>query len=145
MLTGAERQFVETQRIARLATADAAGAPHVIPVCYALTGDRVYITIDDKPKRQRGKPLKRLRNIAENRFVAFIVDRYDDRDWSRLCWVLLHGRAEILQAGAEHAKAQRLLRARYDQLNEMAIERHPVIAIRIERATSWGPLADSGS
>ncbi len=145
MLTGAQRQFVESQRIAHLATADAAGVPHVIPVCYALASDSVYITIDDKPKRQQGKPLKRLRNIAENRFVAFVVDRYDDQDWSRLSWVLLHGQAEILHAGAEHAKAQRLLRARYEQLKEMAIERHPVIAIRIERATSWGLPAESGS
>ncbi len=145
MLTSAQRQFVESQRIARLATADAAGVPHVIPVCFAIAGDSVYITIDDKPKRQQGKPLKRLRNIAENRFVAFVVDRYDDQDWSRLCWVLLHGQAEILHAGAEHAKAQRLLRARYEQLKEMAIERHPVIAIRIERATSWGLPAKSGS
>ncbi len=144
MLTGAERQFLQTQRIAHLATADADAVPHVIPVCYALHGNSVYITIDGKPKRQQDKPLKRLRNIAENRFVAFVVDRYDDRDWSRLCWVLLHGQAEILHAGAEHAKAQRLLRERYQQLDEMAIERHPVIAIRIERATSWGLLAESG-
>ncbi len=144
MLTSAQRQFVESQRIAHLATADAAGVPHVIPVCYALAGASLYITIDDKPKRQQDKPLKRLRNIAENRFVAFVVDRYDDRDWSRLCWVLLRGEAEILHAGVEHAKAQRLLRERYQQLDEMAIERHPVIAIRIERATSWGLLAESG-
>ncbi|MFP6746419.1 MAG: TIGR03668 family PPOX class F420-dependent oxidoreductase, partial [Alphaproteobacteria bacterium] len=68
-------------------------------------------------------------------------DHYDDHDWSRLCWVMLRGQADILHSGAEHAEAQRLLRARYAQLNEMAIERHPVIAIRIERATSWGPLA----
>jgi len=144
MLTCSQRQFVESQRIAHLATADAAVVPHVIPVCYALAGDSVYITIDDKPKRQQGKPLKRLRNIAENRFVAFVVDNYDDHDWSRLCWVLLRGQAEIFHTGAEHAKAQRLLRARYEQLNEMAIEYHPVIAIRIERATSWGLLAESG-
>ena len=100
MLTGAQRQFVESQRIAHLATADAAGVPHVIPVCYALAGDSVYITIDDKPKRQQGTPLKRLRNIAENRFVAFVVDNYDDHDWSRLCWVLLRGQAEIFHTGA---------------------------------------------
>jgi len=145
MLTCSQRQFVESQRIAHLATADAAVVPHVIPVCYALAGDSVYITIDDKPKRQQGKPLKRLRNIAENRFVAFVVDNYDDHDWSRLCWVLLRGQAEIFHTGAEHAKAQRLLRARYEQLNEMAIEYHPVIAIRIEHATSWGLLAEGNS
>jgi PPOX class probable F420-dependent enzyme len=144
MLTDEQRQFVETQRVGHLATADAAGVPQVVPVCFALVGASVYITIDDKPKQRRDKPLKRLRNIAENRFVSFVVDRYDDRDWSRLGWVMLRGQADILHDGAEHAEAQRLLRARYAQLNEMAIERHPVIAIRIEHATGWGALAPPG-
>ena len=138
MLTDAQRRFVESQRVGHLATADAAGAPYVVPVCYALAGASIYITIDDQPKRRRATPLKRLRNIAENRYVAFVVDRYDDQDWSRLGWVMLRGRADILHRGPEHAEAQRLLRTRYAQLNEMVIERHPVIAIRIEHATSWG-------
>ncbi len=142
MLTDAQHQFVESRRVGHLATADAASVPHVVPVCFALAGASVYITIDDKPKRRRDKPLKRLRNIAENRFVSFVVDRYDDHDWSRLGWVMLRGQADILHSGAEHAEAQRLLRRRYVQLNEMAIERHPVIAIRIEHAISWGSLAE---
>jgi len=142
-ITDVQRQFVNSQRVGHLATADASGEPHVTPVCHALAGANLYITIDDKPKRRQDRPLKRLRNIAENRFVTFVVDHYDDHDWSRLCWVMLRGQADILHSGAEHAEAQRLLRARYAQLNEMAIERHPVIAIRIERATSWGPLERS--
>ena len=137
-LTAAQRRFADLGRIGHLATADAGGVPHVIPVCYALSGENLYITIDDKPKRLR--PLKRLVNIAANPAVSFILDYYDDDDWSRLCWLRLSGRAEILPAGTEHDAAQQLLRTRYRQLVEMAIERHPVIAIRIEQATSWGPL-----
>ena len=140
-LTDAQRRFVNAQRVGHLATADGKGVPHITPVCYAIAGGSLYITIDDKPKRQQDRPLKRLRNIAENRSVTFLVDHYEDCDWSRLCWLMLRGQAEILHSGNEHAEAQRLLRIRYAQLNEMAIERHPVIAIRIERATSWGPLA----
>ena len=140
-LTDTHREFVNAQRVGHLATADGEGTPHVTPVCYAISGDNLYITIDDKPKRQQERPLKRLRNITENPNVIFIVDHYDDLDWSRLCWLMLRGRADILHNGAEHAEAQSLLRARYVQLNEMAIERHPVIAIRIEHATSWGPLS----
>ncbi len=140
MLTDVQRQFVNSQRVGHLATADAGGVPHVIPVCYALAGANLYITIDDKPKRQQDRPLKRLRNIEVNPFVTFVVDRYDDHDWSRLCWVMLRGQAEILHDGGEHTEAQRLLQTRYAQLNEMAIEKYPVIAIRIERTTSWGPL-----
>ena len=121
--------------MAHLATADAAGAPHVVPVCFALAGDSVYIAIDRKPKS--GRLLKRLRNIAENPKIMLTADRYDDEDWSRLRWVMLRGRAEILEGGPEHAEAQRILRDRYPQYRTMDLEPLPVIAIRIERATGW--------
>ena len=140
MLSAPQRAFLDAQRIGHLATADAEGAPHVVPVCFAVAGANAYITLDDKPKRAGRGPLKRLRNIAENPRVALVADRYDDRDWSRLGWVLVRGRAEILDGGAEHAKGQRLLGRRYVQMRAMALEQHPVIAIRIERVASWGAL-----
>jgi PPOX class probable F420-dependent enzyme len=139
MLSERERRFLSRRRVGHLATADLAGAPHVVPVCFAVTDEALYITIDEKPKRA-GAPLKRLRNIAENPAVAVVVDRYDD-DWTRLGWVMLRGRADILTGGDEHARAQALLRARYPQLNKMEIASLPVIALRLERITSWGNLA----
>jgi PPOX class probable F420-dependent enzyme len=104
-----------------------------------LGADTLYITIDDKPKRTSGRKLKRLQNIIENPQAAVVVDRYDE-DWSRLGWVMLRGRAEILDDGDEHDAAQDLLRARYPQLIGMQIESYPVIALRIELVTSWGNL-----
>ena len=139
MLSEAERRFLSSRKVGHLATADRRGAPHVVPVCFAIEGAALYITIDEKPKRAY-LPLKRLRNIAENPAVAVVVDRYDD-DWKRLGWVMLRGRAEILTAGAEHARAQGALRARYPQLNDMRIGSLPVIAVRVERVASWGNLA----
>ncbi|HYX01926.1 MAG TPA: TIGR03668 family PPOX class F420-dependent oxidoreductase [Reyranella sp.] len=139
MLSPAERRFVEAQRVARLASADRRAVPHVVPVCFGLAGDAVYITIDEKPK-QVGRPLKRLRNIADNPRLAMVFDRYDE-DWRRLAWVMLHGRAEILADGVEHDRAQALLRERYPQLVTMQIEALPVIVLRIERVVSWGDLA----
>jgi PPOX class probable F420-dependent enzyme len=136
----AERRFLEAQRVAHLATADARGTPHVVPVCFALAEGTLYITIDEKPKRPDGPPLKRLRNIAENPAVAVVTDRYDE-DWNRLGWVMLRGHAEILAGGVEHDRAQALLRGRYPQLRAMTIAAHPVIALRLERVTSWGNLA----
>ncbi len=136
----AQRAFLDAQRVGHLATADGEGAPHVVPVCFAVSGANAYVTVDDKPKRAGRTPLKRLRNIAENPRVALVADHYDDRDWSRLGWVLLRGRAEIVRGGPEHARAQRLLRGRYVQMRAMALEAHPVIAIRIERIASWGTL-----
>ena len=139
MLSDRERRFLNRRKVAHLATADRRGAPHVVPVCFAIEGGALYITIDEKPKRP-DVPLKRLRNIAENPAVAVVVDRYDD-DWTRLGWVMLRGRADILTDGAEHARAQDLLRGRYPQLNDMRIASLPVIAVRLERVTSWGNLA----
>ncbi len=139
MLSDRERLFLDARRVGHLATADRHGVPHVVPVCYALSGASLYITVDEKPKR-RDIPLKRLRNIAENPAVAVVVDRYDE-DWTRLGWVMLRGRAEILHDGPEHTRAQILLRARYPQLIAMDLAPLPVIAIRIERVTSWGDLS----
>jgi PPOX class probable F420-dependent enzyme len=139
MPTDAERRFLDSQRVARLATADASGAPHVVPVCFALGRDTAYIAIDRKPKRVAATALKRLRNIGENPRVALVIDRYDE-DWSRLAWVMVRGRAEILSDGLEHAEALVLLRARYAQLAAMDLADRPVIAIRIERTTSWGAV-----
>jgi PPOX class probable F420-dependent enzyme len=140
MISENERRFLAQQKVARLATADLRAAPHVIPICFAIRDRALYFTIDQKPKRRSGMPLRRLRNIAENPAVAVVVDRYDE-DWSQLGWVLLRGRAEILSSGVEHREAQELLRRRYPQLESMQIASNPVVAVRIERATSWGNLS----
>ncbi|HJU18661.1 MAG TPA: TIGR03668 family PPOX class F420-dependent oxidoreductase [Stellaceae bacterium] len=139
MLGEAQRRFLASRRVAHLATADAAGTPHVVPVCFALSGATLYVTIDRKPK---GDPLrlKRLRNLAENPATAIVVDRYDE-DWQRLGWVMLRGRADILKTGEEHDRAQALLAGRYPQLAAMNIADLPVIALRIARVASWGDLS----
>ena len=139
MLSEREGRFLASRRVGHLATADARGAPHLVPVCFAVSEDALYITIDQKPKGDV-KALKRLRNITENPIAAFVADRWDE-DWTRLGWVMLRGRAEILADGAEHAEAQALLRARYPQLAAMDIDALPVIALHLERVTSWGDLS----
>lgn len=140
MLSDGERRFLAHRRIAHLATADSRAVPHVVPVCFVILEGTLYITIDDKPKRRPDAALKRMRNIVENPVVAVVVDRYDE-DWSLLGWVMLRGHADILTDGTEHRDAQALLRSRYPQLEAMRIARHPVIAVRIERTTSWGNLS----
>lgn len=142
MLSSRERQFLSARRVGHLATADRQAIPHVVPVCYAVSDGALYVTIDDKPKRNAGKPLKRVRNIMENANVAVVVDRYDE-DWTRLGWIMIRGRAEILTEGSEHDEAQSMLRSRYPQLEAMRLIRHPVIAVRIERTSSWGNLSPS--
>lgn len=144
MLSEPERLFLNDRRVGHLATADRDAAPHVAPVCFAIFDDTLYVTIDAKPKRNPGAPLKRLRNIAQNPAVAIVVDRYEE-DWRRLGWVMLRGRAEILNAGQEHDRAQALLRSRYPQLKTMQIAELPVIAVRIANVRSWGNLSRAQS
>jgi PPOX class probable F420-dependent enzyme len=139
MIPATARAFLEANRVGHLATADAGAAPHVVPVCFACTDTTLYITIDAKPKGTVAG-LKRLRNIMANPQAAFVADHYDE-DWSRLGWVMLRGAAEILDAGAEHDRAQALLRVRYAQYRAMPIEALPVIALRVARVTTWGNLS----
>jgi PPOX class probable F420-dependent enzyme len=112
-----------------------------VPVCFALSedGGSLYITIDEKPK-DTARPLKRIRNIQANPQVALVADHYTE-DWTQLAWVMVRGRAAVLEpAPGEHAAAQALLRTKYPQYRQMALDDLPVIAVRIERLTWWGRL-----
>jgi PPOX class probable F420-dependent enzyme len=138
MLTDEQRHFLESGQVARLATADQTGQPHVVPICYALIDDSLYFTIDHKPKRSTTN-LKRLANIRANSKVALVVDRYDE-DWSKLAWLMVQGEAAIILDGATHKQAQARLRERYPQLKRMNIDALPVVAIDISHVIAWGRL-----
>jgi PPOX class probable F420-dependent enzyme len=138
-LTEAETTFVQRMRVARLATADENGSPHLVPVCYAFDGTRFYTPLDEKPKRVAGTQLRRVRNIEARHEASLLIDQYDD-DWSQLGYVLIHGRADLLQPGNEaHRYAVALLREKYMQYRTMALEQYPVIIITLDHVTSWGP------
>ncbi len=140
-LSPEQAAFLVRRRVARLATAAATGEPHVVPVCFAYApGSVVYIALDEKPKDVPPARLKRVRNILENPNVALVADRYSE-DWSLLAFVMVRGRAELLEPGGEeHAGAVRLLRGKYHQYEKMRIEENPIIAIRPSRVSSWGAL-----
>ena len=136
--TEAQRAFLARHPVAHLATADAQGQPHVVPICYAYD-EYLYVAIDTKPKRVGPSQLKRLRNIRQNPRVAVVVDDYSD-DWNRLAYVLIQGRAEVLEEGEEYEKALRLLRSKYSQYRKMPLEGRPLIWITPERIASWGAI-----
>ncbi|GAA4705237.1 PPOX class probable F420-dependent enzyme, Rv0121 family [Promicromonospora umidemergens] len=140
-------------RHAYLATADADSVPHLVPVTFALIsaagstpdgaaadagtgpppGDEVVVAIDHKPKTTRD--LKRLRNLAENPRVAFLVDRYDD-DWAHLWWVRGDGVATVEHVGEPRAAALDALAARYPQYHERRPD-GPLIRVRVTRWSGW--------
>jgi coenzyme F420-0:L-glutamate ligase / coenzyme F420-1:gamma-L-glutamate ligase len=145
VLNSEQTAFLVRQRVARLATADAAGKPHVVPVCFAFARSSIFIAIDEKPKKVVASDLKRVKNILENPEVALTADRYAE-DWSLLAFVMVRGRAELLDPETEeHAAAVRLLRGKYHQYETMRIEENPAIAIRPEKAVSWGALDEPGA
>ncbi|GIW40257.1 MAG: hypothetical protein KatS3mg076_0834 [Candidatus Binatia bacterium] len=131
------RKRIDGARVARLATSSRRGEPHVVPLCFARSGRRIYFVVDEKPKRTR-TGLRRLRNIAENPRVAFLVDFYDE-DWDRLAYVLVRGRAAPVREAREWRRAVALLRRRYPQYRRMPLEfsRNPVVRIEVEKVHTW--------
>ena len=132
------RAMLERHRIARLATADRAGVPHVVPLCYALADDVLFVVVDAKPHRRAGTALKRMRNRLENPAVALVVDDYGE-DWSALAYVLVRGRAAVVTDAAESRRALDALRAKYPQYRAMALDGpdHPVVRITPEHVHVW--------
>lgn len=132
------RAFLARHRVAHLATADGAGVPHVVPVCYAVSGGRLYFVVDDKPKHPGGRALKRMRNIAENPRVAFVADDWSE-DWRRLAFLLVRGPAAIVTDDRERRRALRALRARYPQYRAMTLDgaAHPVVSIAPAHVHFW--------
>lgn len=120
---------LEDAPVARLATIDRNGQPHVVPICFVVDGDMLYTAVDEKPKRTRR--LKRLENIEANPQVEIVIDHYED-DWSKLWWVRLRGTAIV----ADDPHALELLAAKYPQYRAEP-PAGPVIAVRIEERREW--------
>jgi PPOX class probable F420-dependent enzyme len=120
-------------RVARLATVGGDGAPHLVPVTFAIDGDRIVTAVDAKPKR--GALLRRLVNIRANHRVSLLVDEYDD-DWGKLWWVRADGEARIVEEDPELGRALGLLRARYAQYATVALI-GPAVVIEVGRWLGW--------
>lgn len=124
-------------RVARLATLDETGYPHVVPVCYATDGRAYYSALDAKPKRVPPERLKRVRNIRANRKVALLFDHYEE-DWRQLRYVMVQGQAELLSEGPEWEAARGLLTAKYPQYTAMPLaEAGLMIKITPEHVIAW--------
>ena len=126
-------------RVARLATLDAQGRPHVVPVCFAYHGKVFYTAVDRKPKRVPPQELARLRNIKRSPQVALLIDHYDE-DWTRLWYILVRGSAKLIPKSAEKERAEaiRALKRKYPQYAAgMLADDAPIIRITVERIRSW--------
>lgn len=119
--------------MARLATIDPDGRPHLVPIVFALDGDTLYSAVDRKPKRSR--TLRRVENARARPDVAVLLDHYED-DWSRLWWIRLRGRARVLDEGQERERALALLTAKYPQYQTEPPD-GAVLAVDITDVREW--------
>jgi len=141
-ISGPIRKKLKQARVARLATMDAKGGPHLVPICFVYDGKAFYTAIDRKPKRVSPDQLVRLQNIRAVSRVALLIDEYNE-DWARLWYVLIRGKAELIPNSAhqERISALRKLRAKYPQYDRAMLDQDaPIIRITPERTTCWGKI-----
>lgn len=138
-LSRALEKRLRQARVARFATLDHEGRPHLVPICFAYHGNVFYTAIDRKPKRASPARLARMRNIRASPHVALLIDEYGE-DWTRLWYVLIRGKAKLIPSSArdERTRVLRRLRAKYPQYaHGMLPADAPIIRITPERITSW--------
>ncbi len=132
-MTSAEaRARFAAARVGRLATADGAGRPHLVPIAFAVDGETIYSAVDAKPKSTRA--LRRLANVRANPAVTLLVDHWDEEDWERLWWVRADGVGRVLDpAEPEAGRAVELLRERYPRQRADG----EVLAVDVLRWSGW--------
>jgi PPOX class probable F420-dependent enzyme len=129
---GEARRRFAAARVARLATADADGRPHLVPIAFAVAGETIYSAVDAKRKRSRA--LRRLANVRENPAVSLLVDHWDEDDWDHLWWVRADGRSRVLDPDEPEAvRAVELLRGRYPRQRADGA----VLAVDVARWSGW--------
>src|SRR5262245_17021256 len=130
------RRRITEARVARLATLDADGRPHLVPIVFALAGATLYSAVDCKPKRSR--TLRRIENARKRPDVTVLVDHYDE-DWERLWWIRLRGRARVLDVGREREHALALLTDKYPQYRARP-PHGPLLSIDLDEVRTWSAI-----
>lgn len=128
------RARVRDARVGRLATVTADGAPHMVPVCFALLDASIVTAVDNKPKRSSS--LKRVANIVANGRASLLVDEYTE-DWDRLWWIRVDGLGRVVDDSNARAAALDELMAKYQQYARRPPP-GPVIELTELRWSAWG-------
>ena len=133
---------LNNSKIARLATVDPNfNQPYLIPVVFAFDGNNIFIPIDDKPKRVNSNQLRRVKNIQKNPNISFLIDTYDDKDWDNLSYLMIQGKARIVNRLKDIdtiQKAHSLLSEKYLQYKKIAVGMGDICSvIDIQKTISW--------
>lgn len=132
------REQVRKARVARLATVDPDGRPHLVPIVFVLEGE-THSAVDAKPKRSLR--LRCVENARERPDVTVLIDPHED-DWERLWWIKLRGRARVLDTGEEAGRALRLLADKYEQYRRQP-PGYPVLGIDVREWRGWDASASA--
>jgi pyridoxine/pyridoxamine 5'-phosphate oxidase len=130
-LTEAEASFVRWERVARFATVDAEGAPHVVPICPVLDGGAVVFASEATVK---------LRHLRSDPRCALIFDSYVE-DWNLNRQVQVRGIAAVLTDGPTWERGKALLDEKFRQyqpLFPIVVGQTSIVRVEIERVTSEG-------
>jgi PPOX class probable F420-dependent enzyme len=127
------RRAIEADH-ATLATINPTGVADLVPVCFAIDGERLAIPVDSvKPKRSTA--LGRIRNLERDPRATLLVEHWDAADWSRLWWVRLALVRDDVEAEAAAALGQ-ALRDRYPQYRSPSAVVE-LLTFRIENVGGW--------
>ena len=143
LISDSVEQFINAHLVARLATAGNDKQPHLIPFCYAYDGRHFYFVVDQKPKRQTGKPLKRIQNMLENPQVALVIDDYSD-DWSQLAYVMVRGTSALVEDEAEYDRSLALTPRAISAVSEMELifGHNSMVRITPKKVNAWGKVGE---
>lgn len=123
--------------VGRLATVRPDGAPHIVPVVFALEGDLLYTVVDHKPKRT--PRLQRLDNLRLEPRCSVLVDHYED-DWAALWWVRADGTGVVVDEPAADHPGLRALAARHPVYRD----RPPGGALVVMTVSRWSGWSAAG-
>ncbi|MBV9323927.1 MAG: PPOX class F420-dependent oxidoreductase [Chloroflexi bacterium] len=97
IFTPAEIAYLQSQRLARIATADARGQPHVVPVSFRYNPEADTIDVGGHGFAGR----KKFRDVQANPRVAIVVDDLVSVDPWRPRMLEVRGEVEVLSSGGE--------------------------------------------
>jgi pyridoxamine 5'-phosphate oxidase family protein len=93
----AEINYLQSQRLARIATAGRDGQPHVVPLSFRYNPETDTIDVGGHGFAQR----KKYRDVQENPRVAIVIDDLATIDPWRPRMIEVRGEAEILPTGGD--------------------------------------------
>ncbi len=131
-LKKAEAQFIQWERVCRVATVGADGWPHSVPVCHVLKGGRIYFA--------SASDAKKVLNLRATPRVALTVDLYSDH-WATLKGVMVQGIAKLIDRGPRFRQVRKLLYAKYPQYpTEAALDEKESVVVEVtpSHVFSWG-------